>query len=237
MKIHIIRHGDPDYSIDSLTEKGWREAELLSNRIVKMKINEFYASPLGRAQDTAKATMEKLNATYEVLPWLHEFAGKVISLYSGKEKVAWDISPSDWANNEIYYDKDRCYETDLMNSGSVLPKQIYEQTKSGIDELLLKYGYRRDGMLYHTECESKKEIALFCHFGIGSIIFAYLTGISPVVAIHNLFMAPTSVTTLVTETDKNGNAHFRCVQMGDTSHLYIENEPVSESGLYPDFYK
>ena len=29
MKILIIRHGDPDYSIDSLTEKGWREAELL----------------------------------------------------------------------------------------------------------------------------------------------------------------------------------------------------------------
>ena len=23
MKILIIRHGDPDYSIDSLTEKGW----------------------------------------------------------------------------------------------------------------------------------------------------------------------------------------------------------------------
>ena len=27
MKIIIVRHGDPDYSIDSLTEKGWKEAE------------------------------------------------------------------------------------------------------------------------------------------------------------------------------------------------------------------
>ena len=27
MKILIIRHGDPDYAADSLTEKGWREAE------------------------------------------------------------------------------------------------------------------------------------------------------------------------------------------------------------------
>lgn len=26
MQILIIRHGDPDYSIDSLTEKGWKEA-------------------------------------------------------------------------------------------------------------------------------------------------------------------------------------------------------------------
>ncbi|MCI5729625.1 MAG: histidine phosphatase family protein, partial [Clostridia bacterium] len=25
MKLIIIRHGDPDYEKDSLTEKGWRE--------------------------------------------------------------------------------------------------------------------------------------------------------------------------------------------------------------------
>ena len=30
MKIIFIRHGEPNYEIDSLTEKGWREAELLS---------------------------------------------------------------------------------------------------------------------------------------------------------------------------------------------------------------
>ena len=36
MKLIIIRHGDPDYSIDSLTEKGWREAELLSERISRL---------------------------------------------------------------------------------------------------------------------------------------------------------------------------------------------------------
>ena len=27
MKLVIVRHGDPDYSIDSLTEKGWKEVE------------------------------------------------------------------------------------------------------------------------------------------------------------------------------------------------------------------
>ena len=25
MKVLIVRHGDPDYDIDSLTEKGWKE--------------------------------------------------------------------------------------------------------------------------------------------------------------------------------------------------------------------
>ena len=36
MKILIIRHGDPDYSIDSLTEKGWKEAEYLSEKIAPL---------------------------------------------------------------------------------------------------------------------------------------------------------------------------------------------------------
>lgn len=50
MKLIIIRHGDPDYSIDSLTEKGWKEAELLSNRIKNMNVKEFYVSPLGSGE-------------------------------------------------------------------------------------------------------------------------------------------------------------------------------------------
>lgn len=30
MRLIIIRHGDPDYERDSLTQKGWREAEPLA---------------------------------------------------------------------------------------------------------------------------------------------------------------------------------------------------------------
>lgn len=59
MKILIIRHGDPDYTIDSLTEKGKTEAELLSDRISKMDIKKFYVSPLGRAKATADYTLKK----------------------------------------------------------------------------------------------------------------------------------------------------------------------------------
>ena len=33
MRILIVRHGDPDYEIDSLTEKGWGEAGHLAERL------------------------------------------------------------------------------------------------------------------------------------------------------------------------------------------------------------
>ena len=52
MRLIIVRHGDPNYEIDSLTEKGWREAEFLSVRMEKQLQKEhtyIYTSPLGRA--------------------------------------------------------------------------------------------------------------------------------------------------------------------------------------------
>ena len=47
MNIVFIRHGDPDYTIDSLTEKGVREAELLRVRVNKVEDAEYFTSPLG----------------------------------------------------------------------------------------------------------------------------------------------------------------------------------------------
>ena len=41
MKLIIIRHGDPDYSIDSLTEAGWRR--LLTHPFQIKKQEGYYA--------------------------------------------------------------------------------------------------------------------------------------------------------------------------------------------------
>ena len=62
MRLIIVRHGDPNYEIDSLTEKGWREAEYLSERLCREHIDAFYVSPLGRARDTASCTLKKYPA-------------------------------------------------------------------------------------------------------------------------------------------------------------------------------
>lgn len=77
MKLLFIRHGDPDYEHDTLTEKGHREAALLAKKLCKIPIDEFYMSPLGRAQDTAAYTLNKLGKKAEVLEWLREFPAKL----------------------------------------------------------------------------------------------------------------------------------------------------------------
>lgn len=231
MKIHIIRHGDPDYEIDSLTEKGWREAEYLSERLCAMPVDDYYSSPLGRARDTAKPTLNKNQKDIEVLDWLKEFEGRITSPFTGDERICWDLPPYLWCAEPKYYSFDDWYKTELFSTGNA--KAIYDRTTRGIDELLKRYGVERFGMMYKGE--SDKEIALVCHFAMGITILSYLVGISPVVAQNNFFLAPTSVTTLVTETDSKGYSHFRAVSVGDISHLYTSKEPMSESGLYPEF--
>ena len=77
MRILFIRHGDPDYANDTLTEKGWREASALAARAEALDMGECYVSPLGRAQATAEYSLKKLGKTAETLDWLQEFPAQI----------------------------------------------------------------------------------------------------------------------------------------------------------------
>lgn len=231
MKILIVRHGEPDYSIDSLTEKGWREAELLSKRLIKMPIDDFYCSPLGRAQDTAKPTLQKFGKQAETLPWLTEFRGRITSPFTGKERHCWDLPPYFWGTEERFFHANTWYEPEIITNGNA--KEIWEETQRGIDQLLLRYGIRHEGHLFYGE--SDKTIVLFCHFVLGITIVAHLTGLPPFVLWHNFCLAPSSVTALATETDSHGSSHFRTQYIGDISHLYAGNEEMSLYAFYPPF--
>ena len=63
MRLLFIRHGDPDYDHDCLTPLGQREAALTADRLASLPIDEVYVSPLGRAQETAQATLAKNGMT------------------------------------------------------------------------------------------------------------------------------------------------------------------------------
>ena len=68
MKIIFIRHGDPDYSIDSLTERGRIEAELVGERLKDLPCDAVFCSPLGRAKDTMQPYIEKTGKGCEKTP-------------------------------------------------------------------------------------------------------------------------------------------------------------------------
>ena len=54
MLLYIVRHGDPIYETDSLTERGKLQAEAVGKRIYDSKIDRIFSSPMGRAMETAE---------------------------------------------------------------------------------------------------------------------------------------------------------------------------------------
>ncbi len=238
MKLILIRHAEPDYSIDSLTEKGWREANLLSKRLLDLPLAEgYYCSPLGRAKDTAKPTMDVLQKELTILPWLHEFRASIVDPETGKERMPWDLKPDLWRNDPLLLDNKAWLTHPLMQSGSVKPVDIYGEVCDGVDELLARHGYVKQGSLYRCENNREGNIVIFCHMALAMTIIGYLTNISPFLLWHGFCMPPSSVTTLVTEERTKGFVSFRCFQMGDTSHLAVANEPPSRMAMFQEVYR
>lgn len=233
MRLLLIRHGDPDYSVDSLTEKGHREAELLSERIAAMDIKAFYTSPLGRAGKTAEYTLNRMGRRAEVLDWAREFDVPVDDGAGGK-RLAWDFLPEVWTQTDEYYHKDRWAEVKLMKDADI--RSGIEQVYSGLDRLLERHGYRREGRLYRAVSPNEDTVVLFCHFGVTCVMLSHLLGVSPVVLWHGTIAAPTSVTTLITEERREGKAVFRMTGFGDISHLYKQGEPPAFAGRFCEMF-
>lgn len=234
MKILIIRHGDPDYTIDSLTEKGWQEAKYLSERIAKLNVRDFYVSPLGRAKDTASFTLKRMNRTAVECDWLREFAPRIDRPDRPDCPVSWDWLPQDWTCEEKYYQYDRWYDTEIMRAGKV--GEEYRWVTENLDRLLAGYGYLREGHLYRVEQANNDTIVFFCHFGLGCVLISHLLGISPMPLWHGLCAAPTSVTTIVTEERRKGIASFRMSSYGDISHLYVKDEEPAFAARFCECY-
>lgn len=223
MKLVLIRHADPDYDKDSLTEKGFVEAKLLSEKVAKMEVNEFFVSPLGRAKVTASFSLEKHNATATELDWLQEFRGRCIRPDKNKEMICWDWLPEDWTTQPIFYDKDKWFDSDYFKNTNV--KEEYKYVCSSLDKFLEEHGYKRTGNYYSAVKPNNDTIVLFCHYGVTVVILSHLLGISPMPLWHGLVAAPSSITTIATEERRDGKASFRVSSYGDISHLYVANEP------------
>ncbi len=236
MRILIVRHGDPDYERDTLTEKGHREAALLAEKLKKEKIDYFYTSPLGRAKDTCGYAARAQGRESEVVvkDWLREFDHAVVFPTGEESPILWDMLPEVWTKLDAMYDAKAWVEQEFYQKAGMA--EAYKSVIQPFDALLKAHGYAREGRLYKTEKGNRDTLAFFCHFGLEMILLSHLLNISPVVLTHHFVAPPTSVTTLYTEERREGVASFRMTSFGDTGHLYAGGEPISSSARFCEIY-
>lgn len=234
MRLLLIRHADPDYERDSITEKGERETALLTERLAKERIDRVYCSPLGRAQATARPYLERSGLAAQTCEWLREFQGAIADPVTGEQRICWDLLPRHFTVLDGLYQPDKWLDTPPLNTASV--RENTGMVYDGVDALLARHGYVRDGRLYRAEHANEDTLALFCHFGVICVILSRLFSTTPVLYWQHFAAPPSSVTVLHTEEREQGKAIFRCSAFGDTSHLYAGGEPLSFSARFCETY-
>ena len=236
MKLLLVRHAEPDYEHDSLTEKGWREASFLAQRLAQIPAKAYYVSPLGRAKDTASLTLKAVGCTAEECLWLREFDAPIWRPdVSEHKKIPWDWLPQDWTADERSFCCDQWYQLPAMVNGDV--KAEYDWVTGELDALLKRHGYQREGHCYQAFSSNNDTIILFCHFGVSCVLLSHLLNVSPMVLWHGCCAAPSSVTTVVTEERREGIASFRMLSFGDISHLYANGEAPSFAARFRECYQ
>jgi len=238
LKLIFIRHGEPDYARDSLTPAGFREAEILADRIKTWNVTDFYCSPQGRAKKTAEPVLKALNRTATEKAWLHEFhLVPVPDPDGGNDACSWDRLPSYMNENPELLDVAKWKDTPLIRETGYA--EYYDRTMRELDDLLREYGYVRDGMYYRVLPDAKRDatVVFFCHLGITCALLSHLLNVAPHVLWQGFFLAPASVTIAGTEERDGKTAAFRVQLMGDTSHLREAKEPISEFGTYTELFE
>ena len=160
MILRIIRHADPDYANNTITEFGREEAEALAVYMRTQKLDKILTSPLGRAIDTALPTCREKGLDYTVLPWTAESMDY--------------MRPCDRPGNCSYTFTLTDGVRDFTDLTSESRNGSIEMLVENSDSFLASLGYERRGARYKVISPNDEHIAVFCHGGFGGAWISHL---------------------------------------------------------------
>lgn len=204
MRIVFVRHGRPDYATDSLTSIGKLHAIEAAERIKNLGISEIYASPMGRAVETAEATAGLLKLPITKLPFMREIGwGSKNGEPLEDNGHPWNLIPKLVSRNSS-----AVYDEAWRESPEFINNKITDYTKAVEekgDEWLASLGYTREGKFYRVgKAASDKTIALFSHGGSSTALIAHMLNIpfpAMCVILRPWFCAVTTLKLPTTEGD------------------------------------
>jgi len=211
MFLYIIRHGEPDYTTDTLTETGIKQAQLLSERFSQIKFDRIFSSPLGRAKQTAMPTCEKQNKDFEELPWLSENQAYEAMSAEVNGKTDWWFS--------VQNTKFRTAEG-AKKHATEKTQGFYDSTASSFDGLLSELGYEKNEDAYKIKNKNYNRVAFFCHGGISNVLLSYALLIPFNVFCASFSIPHTGVTVLDFASTEDKLTAPKCLMFSDLSHLH-----------------
>lgn len=228
MRLYIIRHADPDYERHTITPAGHLEAQALARRLARQGVDAIYSSPFPRALETMHYTAAAVGVTPEVLDWTAELLDFRIDSTWGAA-FAWDLAGEIVRGCDPLPDHANWHQTAPLDAPVLREK--FTTLRQDSDAFLAQHGYQREGGRYRCLAPNRRQIAVFCHNGLGLTWLAHLLEIPLSLVWSGFWLAPSSVTTILFDERSPDWAVPRCVGLGDVSHLYAEGLPVQPRGL------
>jgi len=219
MRIVFVRHGEPDYARDCLTELGRIQAKKAAQRLLGEGIGEIYASPLGRARETAQAAAEVLGLPVKTLDFMEEVrwgSADGEELYAGGHP--WAIA-DEMARQGMELNRADWRDAPWFRTNRVV--ECVDRVERGIDEWLAGFGYLREGKHYrHAEEEEQhKTVALFSHGGSSCAAMGHILGLPFPYAIALLHLDFTGITVVRLDSRAGIGAIPQLKCSNDTAHL------------------
>ena len=234
MRILIVRHAEPDYKNNTLTEKGFREADMLGKYLKDEKIDKIFVSSLPRALYTADGiTRYNKTATYEVCDWLREMDARIDLPYD-TGRLSWDLAPTYLNSEDMLFDKDKWKQVEAMNNAA-LQARVAELNEN-LNKILKNFGYEKNGKIYKAVKPNHDTIAFVCHFGTESYLLSNFLNASPTVMSNFTCARPSSVTVLYSEEREKGEAIFRMIEFGSVNHLLNNGEKPSFMARFDEVF-
>lgn len=209
MILYIIRHGNPDYEHDTLTEFGKKEAEILGERMAEENPDRIFMSPKGRAIATAEPTCRRMGKEGVIEPWMTE---RNEYMYPVEESLR------DTAGYRYSFSKG---VTDAVDYNADAERQkCLRELAAASDAFLEKLGYLREGGLYRVIEENDCKVACYCHGGFGGAWIAHLLDMMPGSGFLRLGMDTASITKIEFKEGRiPGYAVPKMIAFNDVSHL------------------
>ena len=231
MLLFIIRHGDPIYDPDSLTERGKLQAAALAKRLALYGIDKLYTSPLIRAKQTAEPTEILLNKKAQVEEWASEnlaWQNFTLEENGGRTWVFHSNIKNHLREPHIINRGLKWYEDPIFEKLNMKAEIGYKRLLDASDEFLARHGYihDRENMRYIAENPNDERIAMFCHQGFGISWLGTLLDIPLPTAWTTMDFCHTGMTVIDFSADKEGLCIPKMLTLSNDSHLYREGLPT-----------
>ncbi len=225
MRLIFVRHGEPNYEKDCLTETGLKQAKACAKRLEREGIERVFSSPQGRALQTAQEYAHVAGeAPITLLNFMHEIswgASDGGELYNGghpwtiADKMVnegYDLTRADWREHPLF----------SRNTATACADFVAH----GIDTWLETLGYRREGAYYRQLLpgENRHVYALFSHGGSSTAALAHLLNMPFPYLISLIHMPFTSINILRFDA-KEGSLCLPHLELsGDCAHYDIAED-------------